>query len=445
MPRRRIGKSAKCTTYPIQLRQAISRFLPHRGLPTLPGKGKLRWTARLLAVCAVLTVWSSGPTLGDRFAAARDVLVGMFPTRRRPGGTYAGFIAALAKASESLLAVVVPHLRDCVRRLAVGASSWEVSGWAVFGVDGSKVDVPMTKANEDAFGVASRKRAGPQMLLTVLFHVGSGLVWAWRRGVARASERSHLLQMLDTLPVNALLLADAGFTGYDLLKAIIASDRSFLIRVGSNVRLLTKLGYRVRGFDDGLVWLWPDGVRGKGLAPLTLRLITVNGGRKGTLYLLTDVLDPTRLSDADAGRLYAMRWGVELLYRSLKQTMGRSKMLSGSPAHAAVELDWSVVGLWLLGLANAEASAAGGAGDLRRASVAQTLRRVRAAMAGRGGNLQAALAGARRDEYQRHRPKAARHWPHKKREKPPGAPKARTATEAEVLQAQRLAERLPAA
>ena len=97
MPRRRIGKSAKCPTYPIQLRQAISRFLPCRGLPTLPGNGKLRWTARLLAVCAVLTAWGAEPTLGDRFGAARDVLVGMFPTRRRPGGTYAGFIAALAR------------------------------------------------------------------------------------------------------------------------------------------------------------------------------------------------------------------------------------------------------------------------------------------------------------------------------------------------------------
>lgn len=440
MPRRRIGKSAKCPTYPVQLRQAIGRFLPRRGLATLPGNGKLRWSARLLAICAVLTAWSPEPTLGDRFGAARGVLVGMFPTRRRPGGTYAGFIAALARASASLLAVVVPHLRGCVRRLAVGASSWEVSGWAVFGVDGSKVDVPMTQANEDALGVASRKRAGPQMLLTVLFHVGSGLVWAWRRGVAKASERPHLLHMLDTAPGNALLLADAGFTGYDLLKSIIAGNRSFLIRVGSNVRLLTKLGYRVREFDDGLVWLWPDGARGKGLEPLTLRLITVDGGRRGTLYLLTDVLDPTRLSDPDAGRLYAMRWGVELLYRSLKQTMRRRKMPSGSPAHAVVELDWSVVGLWVLGLANAEAS-----GDVRRASVAQTLRRVRAAMAGRGGNLRAALAGARRDDYRRHRAKAARHWPHKKREKRPGAPKARTATEAEVLQAQRLAERLAAA
>ena len=439
MPRRRIGKSAKCQTYPIQLRQAIARFLPVKGLPTLPaaGNAKLRWTARLLAVCAILTAWGAEPTLGGRFDAARQVLVGMFPTRRRPGGTYAGFIAALARASESLLAAVVPHLRQSVRRVA--GPSWEVLGWAVFGVDGSKIDVPMTKANEDALGVASRRRAGPQVLLTVLFHVGSGLAWAWRRGVAKASERSHLLEMLDTLPVNALLLADAGFTGYDLLRAIAAGERSFLIRVGSNVRLLTKLGYRVREFD-GLVCLWPAGARGKGREPMALRLVTVNGGAKGTLYLLTNVLDPTRLSDADAGRLYAMRWGVELLYRSLKQTMGRGKMLSASPAHAAVELDWSVVGLWVLGLANAEAS-----GDVRRLSPAQALRRVRAAMAGRGGNLRAALAGARRDDYQRRRPKKARHWPHKKREKPPGVPKARTANEEEVLQAQRLAERLVAA
>jgi hypothetical protein len=444
MSRRRIGKSAKCQTYPIQLREAIGRFLPGKGLPTAAGNAKLRWTARLLAVCAVLTVWSAEPTLGGRFDSARQLLVGMFPSRRRAGATYPGFIAALARASASLLAVIVPHLRKCVRRVA--GPSWEVLGWAAFAVDGSKLDVPMTRANEDAFGVAGRKRAGPQMLLTVLFHVGSGLAWAWRRGVAKASERSHLLEMLDTLPINALLLADAGFTGYDLLRAVAGGGgggRSFLIRVGSNVRLLTKLGYRVREFD-GLVWLWPAGARGEGREPMALRLVTVNGGRKGTLYLLTNVLDAGRLSDADAGRLYAMRWGVELLYRSLKQTMGRGKMLSDSPAHAGVELDWSVIGLWVLGLANANANAEA-SGDPRRLSPAQTLRRVRAAMAGRGGNLWAALADARRDRYQRRGPKTARHWPHKKRERPPGVPKARTATEEEVLLAQRLAELLAAA
>jgi hypothetical protein len=65
--------------------------------------------------------------------------------------------------------------------------------------------------------------------------------------------------------------------------------------------------------------------------------------------LLTNVPGGERLSDAGAARLYGMRWGVELLYRSPKQVMRRGKMLSSSPDNAQVELDWSVTELCLLG------------------------------------------------------------------------------------------------
>ena len=437
MSRRWIGKPAKRQDYALQVREAISWFLPRRGLPTLAANSKLRWTARLLATCAILTVWSVEPTLGARFDGALAQLTAMFPSRRRAGGTYQGFIAALTKASQSLLDVIVPHLRAAAQQTA--GASWEILGWIVFAVDGSKVDVPMTAANERALGVASRKKAGPQMLLTVMFHVGSGLIWGWRRSVAKASERSHLLEMLTLLPARAMLLADAGFTGYEVLKQIMDGGHSFVLRVGSNVHVLKKL-YDVKQFD-GLVWLWPKDQREANQPPLMLRLITINAGRNRTMHLLTSVLDDRRLSDADAARLYAMRWGIELLYRSLKQVMGRRKMLSGSPQNAQVELDWSVVGLWILGLMNAQAC-----GDLRRLSPAQTLRAVRAAMGGRGKRrLRDTLARAMRDPYRRARSKMARHWPHKKREKPPGSPKARTALEEEVEAAKHFACPLAAA
>jgi hypothetical protein len=419
----------------------MSRFLPRAGLATLPGgDSRLRWTERMLVVCAVLLAWDPGAALADRFASARACLVRMFPGRRRPGGTYAGFIAALARSSGALLAAVTEHLRRSVREWAESAGScWEVCGWAVFGIDGTKVDCPMTLANEESIGCSGRKKSGPQMLLTVLFHAGSGLPWAFARGGARSSERSHLLQVLDTLPERAMLLADAGFTGYDLMKAVTGSGRSFVIRVGSNVRLLTKLGYAVREFD-GLVYLWPDAKRKRRMEPLVLRRVTLADGRNRAIHLLTDVLDAGRLGDAAAVEMYRLRWGAELLFRSLKQTLGRRKVLSDSPAHARVELDWAAVGLWLLALMNADA-----AGASSRRSTASALRAVRSAMAGRGGGLWRALSRAVLDTYRRRGAKKARHWPHKKRDKPPGDPKARTATAGEVTLAMELKRQRPAA
>jgi DDE family transposase len=451
---------AKGGSYQGQLLNAIGALLP-RGLATVSSDRRVRWTERLLVVCAILVAWGHEPALVDRFAAARACLVQMFPTRRRPGETYEGFIEALEKVSWGLLGRVAGHLRGLVRGAAVAAGCWETCGWVAFGADGSKIDCPMTRANEVGLGLASRANSWPQMLLALMFHAGSGLAWDFRRGGARASERELLLGMLASLPAKALLLLDAGFTGYELLRSILLGDRSFLVRVGSNVRLLTKLGYAAEE-REGLVYLWPKEKQKKQCEPLVLRLITFTDGRNRRMHLLTNVLCPLRLSDASALQLYRLRWGAELMYRSLKQTLGKRKMLSDCPEHAAVELDWATAGLWMLDLMNARQ-----AGLSVKRGVAPSLRAVRSAMAGRDpcsgrghghgqgqgqgqgrgarvGRLAAALARSTGDGYRRLKPKKARHYPQKKREKPPGDPKARTATDAEVLLAKEIREELAA-
>jgi Transposase DDE domain len=444
MSRRTNGKPSAGGVYPAQLREAIARFLPHRGLPVLCGKKQLCWAARMLVVCAILVAWDASGTLSDRFHAARQVVVKMFPTRRRPGKTCTGFWAALARHSDRLLGVIAPALRQRVRVLA-GREHWRVGRWAAFGVDGSRVECRMTAANEKAFGTAGKDKTGPQQFLTTVFHVGTGLVWDWRRGPARDSERGHLLQMLGTLPPGALLLADAGFTGYELMRQVTGTGRSLLIRVGSNVRLLRKLGLAVEG-HEGVVYLWPDKAQKRRQLPLILRLITLCDGRNRKVHLLTDVLDRELLSDAEASALYRRRWTVELLYRSLKQTMGNRKLRCGTPRHAAAELDWAVAGLWVLGLMSVGRLTASGR-DPGDWSVAAALRVVRRAMAGTlGVPLDAALAAAAKDEYRRTGSKKARHWPHKKRQKPPGNPKARNAKKPEKqLAAELLAEQRAAA
>jgi hypothetical protein len=161
-------------SYPGQLKEAIGRMLP-RGLATVSGDKRVRWVERLLVVCAILMAWGEGQTLVDRFTAARACVVKMFPTRRRPGGTYEGFIAALEKVSWGLLGLVAEHLRGLVRGAAAAGGCWEVCGWVAFGADGSKIDCPMTRANEVGLGVASRANSWPQMLLALMFHAGSGL------------------------------------------------------------------------------------------------------------------------------------------------------------------------------------------------------------------------------------------------------------------------------
>ena len=437
MSRRTRDVASRNPSYTTELREAIRAYLPRSGLALVVDDDKLRWVPRMLVTCAILMTWDAAGMLADAFEHARAAVVKMYPSRRRPGDTYGGFMATLAARGASHLAVVAACLRGHVRRLAEDCSRWYSGRWALFGVDGSKVECPMTAANEKAFGTCGKARTGPQQLLTTVFHVHSGLVWDFRRGDARSSERSHLLEMLDTLPPGAMLLADAGFTGYDFLETILGSGRSFLIRVGANVRLLTKLGWYCEE-HRGIVYLWPDKAQKQKRPPVILRLITLTDGRNRRVHLLTDVLDGAELCDADAAQMYRKRWTVELIFRSLKQTMGKRKLRCDSPANAAAELDWAVVGLWLLGLMSVERIVAGGGrpGDW---SVASSLRLVRRAMAGHAAGrrrsswcLARSLAAATKDPYRRTRPKSARHWPHKKKDKPPGDPKARTASESEI-------------
>jgi hypothetical protein len=217
MSRRTRDASSVASSYgPMDLRQALGEFLPRSGLGLVDGGGKIRWVPRMLVVAAILTTWGAAEAITDRFNAACRVVRATWPTRRQPGATYGGFMKALARATPGLRLRLAPVLREHVRRLTQrgGPSAcWQIGRWAVFGVDGSRVECPMTAANEEAFGIAGKKKTGPQQFLTTLFHVASGLIWDYRRGTAKSSERSHLLEMIDTLPTGAMLLADAGFTG----------------------------------------------------------------------------------------------------------------------------------------------------------------------------------------------------------------------------------------
>jgi len=65
---------------------------------------------------------------------------------------------------------------------------------------------------------------------------------------------------------------------------------------------------------------------------------------------------------------------------------------------------------------------------------------VRRAAAGHGGALTPKLTAAVQDSYKRSGSKKARHWPDKKKERPPGKPKARKALAAEVRLAKEIRE-----
>lgn len=402
------------------------------------------WSAWMLALGAILMAWDSTPALVARFHSVRATLRDLYP-KKPLGGSYQGFIKALVKQSPALLDILTERLRGCLQGMA--PTHWLRQGWCAFAVDGSRVECPRTAANQEVLRCAGRKKTGPQLFLTTILHMGTGLPWAFRIGPGTDSERNHLRDLLGLLPARALLVADAGFVGYDLLTAILQGGSQFLIRVGSNVTLLKELGF-AHVQADNTVYLWPDRHRKNDLPPLVLRLIQLHDGRK-PVFLLTSVPDGGSLSDSQAGVLYRMRWGIEVFYRSLKQTLARRTMRSGAPPQAQCELAWAVMGLWMLAMMTVGQIVAAG-GDPLALSVATALRQTRLAIrhgprSPKARILLGHLWLAVKDAYVRNTSKKARDWPHKKKDKPPGLPRIEIATQEQLSQAKALYDKTKAA
>ena len=211
------------------------------------------------------------------------------------GETYQGFMKQLRKWHFELKVLGMGELRAVMKQDLFG--QWKIAGFVIIAGDGSRVELPRTESNEAAYSPkrkkqgsrqkhrgktkANRGRRGkqwrrarrqskesiskktnsPQMWLTLFWHVGTGLPWAWRTGPSDSSERQHLQEMLGELPENSLIAADAGFVGYDFWREVTEAGHSFVIRAGANVRLLKKLGF-AREYDN-TVYLWPDAMAKK--------------------------------------------------------------------------------------------------------------------------------------------------------------------------------------
>lgn len=443
------------------LKQCLGWLLSGIDWSSISFRADCGWTPRTLAAGALLWAWSGEQTLTERFRTMRRIAIRLFDGQQQLAETYQAFTKILRRWTDRLVSMLQAALHQRMRETL--PSHWQVGEFILFGVDGSRIELPRTRSHEQAYssvrhrqGRGKRRSArklatkdvlksnSPQLWLTMMWHAGTGLPWDWRTGPADSSERAHLREMLRGLPEGALVAADAGFVGYEGLRQIVAGERNFLLRVGANVRLLKKLGW-AREYG-GTVYLWPDEAARHGQPPLVLRLVVAHNG-KHPVYLVTSILSGRALTDQEIIELYAKRWGIELFYRHLKQTFQRRKLLSTSAENARVEIDWSLVGLWAMAL-YALVEASKHKVPPQRLSFAQLLLAFRRTLRDylhtteRGERLCQRLRKAIIDPYQR-KNKTSRHYPRKKQEHAPGPPLILPASRSQVERARIIASGLP--
>lgn len=414
-----------------QVRNAV----PRRKMP--------RWEVRPLLLVLLTMTWCCGDSLPERFEMARGFYVLTHSKRRRPGESFQGFQQALEKLPMAVLRAVQKAVRKRIERLL--ADRWQYGDFIPLGCDGSRLECPRTVELERRLGAGSKKDSAPTVWVTAIVHLRTGVSWIWRFGKgSKASERGHLIRMLKDLPRNALIVADAGYYGYELILELIGAVTSFLIRMSSNVRLYVETDVPWEQFRDEVVYYWPEGIQKKNGPPIQARLLRIHDPkRKVDVWLLTNVLSPKQLSWEAANQLYRWRWENEGYFRTYKRTLAKLKLSSRTVREVHREAEASMIATQLLLAQGARAmpkprqvrprvmcSPRKVLLEIRRELLAYPKRRGR-------GKFFERLQKCCREQRQRTSQKVTRVWPRRKDHHPPGPPEILTLTAAQKAQISR--------
>lgn len=404
----------------------------HQSVPRPKTRPGTRWQLQPLLLTLLIMTWCTGDSQPERFETARAFYVALAPKRRRPGTSVAGFHKALARLPLVVLRTLAAGLRQQFLRL-FGTALLTVDGFIPLGCDGSRLRCPRVAELEQRLGKTGVGEP-PQVWVTALVHLRLGLLWSWWLGKGDASERQHLLRLLPTLPAKALVVTDAGYQGYEVIRNLLDAGVEFLMRVSTQTVLYQIEETPALLWSQGLVYWWTEEARRAGGRPLLLRLLRVRSPqRKVDVWLVSNV-PSERLSVESAGRFYQMRWENEGLFRSYKRTLGKVKMQSRTVALVHREVEGSLLAMQLLLAQGAWVVAVLSRQPSAQCSPRGVLREIRRETNGHVSQRERQRYGARvaarqRKERMRTSSKVKRPWPGRKDHEPPKPPKLRKLTE----------------
>jgi hypothetical protein len=381
---------------------------------------RTRWTLPMCMYAGLQMALDSAASESERFEKVYDCLAGLFPKRRRCGATLSGYHQALAALPLEFFDSVRSGLQAVAERYGLHLA--KVGRWEVYGIDGSKENLPRTQEHEEHYGIVTKGPGAAERLVVAAVTLRRYVLWDWASTNGLGSERALALDLIQRLPLGALAVLDAGFMGYEWGMAAQASGRHFLVRVGGNVKFWVDSLPSAEWREDQ-VWLWPD--RKRQGAPLVLRLIKIElpcrskRGKCQEMYLVTDVLESERLTREEAATFYRKRWPAnECTFRTWKKTLAAEKLASRTPIMAEPESEFSLCALMLLQVSICMARRKQQR-DRRRISVARARRvwcqALRALAQGRQTNqFHAMLSECVGDNYRRRKPKVRCKWPARK-------------------------------
>ncbi|HEX7152307.1 MAG TPA: IS4 family transposase [Thermoanaerobaculia bacterium] len=254
--------------------------------------------------------------------------------------------SALSQARTRLGSAAIERIYSTiVRPLATRATpgAW-FRRWRVVAIDATTLDVADSAANARVFrrpGVSFGNAAYPQVRLVSLLENGTHVLFGAKIASCRVHEAKLARKVVDSLPKDAICLADRAFFGYPLWQQARATGAELLWRVRSDANLP-----KLKKLSDGsyLTTIYPSvKARERDLDGIPARLIefTIRTRQGKEQYrLLCSIMDCRKAPAIQLAHLYHRRWTIETVFGELKTTLrGSGIVLRGqTPDHVRQEI-----------------------------------------------------------------------------------------------------------
>ena len=199
-------------------------------------------------------------------------------------------------------------------------------GYHLFGIDGTRLNLPCTQELMDIYG-AQTSQGAPQVqaLVSCLYDLLNGMIVDTRFSRCQSSERDAAADMIQSfneeLYGKPVFIMDRGYPSAELIDTIIRAGHKFVMRCPTEFLRSMDLSKRDNIIEHKFAKLKEK---------VKIRIVKVALSSENTEYLVTNLFN-SDLNEHDFSDLYHARWGIETKYNDIKNKLEIENFTGYSP------------------------------------------------------------------------------------------------------------------
>lgn len=199
-------------------------------------------------------------------------------------------------------------------------------GYHLFGIDGTRLNLPCTQELMDIYG-AQTSQGAPQVqaLVSCLYDLLNGMIVDTRFSRCQSSERDAAADMIQSfneeLYGKPVFIMDRGYPSAELIDTIIRAGHKFVMRCPTEFLRSMDLSKRDNIIEHKFAKLKEK---------VKIRVVKVALSSENTEYLVTNLFN-SDLNEHDFSDLYHARWGIETKYNDIKNKLEIENFTGYSP------------------------------------------------------------------------------------------------------------------